>query len=309
MSRKPMVRIIADAILEAKTPEEKVAVLQKYSSDSLFKRIVKFAINPLVHFDFEDFEPEVSSIGKLDGMGISKFMHIPEDIANNNLNKNEALFAVNMVLSHINDQEVDLFLGMLKKDLKLGLTIDIVNKAWPEHVPEYPIMEPIPYKEELISKWPQIIIQKKYPGKRVNIIARGSKVEFRDDTGKVTTEYDQFADDFTKLAGESRVMFDAMTNGKRFVLMDSVRYDGFVEGSDNRLGYNWRYNGIEHLHRLSSLEKPCYMFPEYFTCINKDVMKEEVTKLGKPCYLRNPAGIWKNGPSNDWLIVSPEDFS
>ena len=34
---------------------------------------------------------------------------------------------------------------------------------------------------------------------------------------------------------------------KQFVYQDSIRYDGVVEGKDNGLGFNWRFNGIQQL--------------------------------------------------------------
>ena len=41
--------------------------------------------------------------------------------------------------------------------------------------------------------------------------------------------------------------------------------------------------------------------------INKYI--DPLTKLGKPCYLRSPSGIWQNGVTNEWQIVTPEDVA
>lgn len=310
--RLPMVRIIANALIEAKTAEEKVKVLKKYDQDLLFKRIVSYAHNPLIHLGMEDFEPRTTVIGKEHGMGISKFMHLPEDIHQSNLTRKEADFAINMVLSHINDEEVDLFLGILKKDLGLGLTLDIINEGWDNYIPPYPVMQHSEYNEEEISKWQNIIIQKfdfENHDKRVNIIVRNEKVEFRDTDGSVIEDFNEYGDQFKKLAQEGRIVFDSFWNGKKFVLFDSIRYDGFVEGSDNRLGYNWRYNGIEQMWFLSKIDNPPWVCPEYMTVASIADMKKEVTKLGKSCYLRSPSGTWHDGVTTDWQLVTPDDVS
>jgi len=310
MSRKPMVAIIADALREAETAEQKVAVLKKYNSDKLFQRIVTYAHNPLIHFGLDDFKPK-TQLGKQDGMGISKFMHLPEDIATNSLSKNEGEFAVNMVLSHINDQEVDLFLGMFRKDLGLGLDLDIINEAWPNHIPVYPLMTPGEYNEEPLNLWPHIILQEQPHGERVNIIVRNGDVQFRTESGDVTEKFNEHIDQFNKLAQEGRIIFDGVWNGEKFILFDSIRYDGFVEGSDNRLGYNWRFNGIEQMWFLSKIPKDEAIFnlPIYNVVYNVQDMKKEVAKLGKSCYLRSPSGTWHTGESAEWQTVTPDDVS
>lgn len=309
MSRMPMVRIIADALLDAQTDSEKIEVLKKYQNDKLFKRIVQYAHNPLIDFGLEDFNSTQKTIGKQYGMGISKFMHLPDDIYQGNLNGPEAEFAINMVLSHINVQEVDLFLGIFAKDLKLGLTLDIINKAWPGHIPEYPVMEHINFGDDLIGNWPGYILQPEYTGERINIIVKNNKVEFRNKQGKLQPDLEQYAEQFIKLTQEGKIVFDGLYNDGKFLLFDSIRYDGFVEGKDNRLGYNWRYNGIEYMAFLAKIENPCFVFAENITTATLEDAKKEVARLNKTCYLKNPAGTWFHGRNSDVQRITPDDVS
>ncbi len=310
MSRKPMVTIISDALKEAKTDAEKVEVLKKYESDSLFKRIVQYAHNPLIQFGLEDFTPQVMP-GREEGMGISKFMHLPDDISNNSLTTDEGIFAINMVLSHINIEEVHLFLGMFKKDLGLGLTIDIINEAWPDFIPPYPVMLPSKYDPSVFESWYHFTIMEIHEGERINIIVRNGDVQFRNIDGDVITKFDEHAETFAKLGKDGRLVFDAVWNGKHFILYDSIRYDGFVEGHDNRLGFNWRFNGINQLWFMSKMDrsKCIFQMPMFTAVPDIETMKKEVTKLGKPCYLRSPSGIWQNGVTSEWQIVTPEDVA
>ena len=309
MSRKPMNAIISEALLEASTDAEKVAVLKKYDSDSLFKRIVQYAHNPLIQFGIDNI-PE-QPMGREHGMGISKFMHLPDDISSNSLTAKEGLFAINMVLSHINEEEVSLFVGMFKKDLGLGLTVDIINEAWPNFIPPYPVMQPTPYDPSVFENWYHFTLMEIHEGDRINIICRKGEVEFRDDTGKILTQFDEHKSVFSTLGKDGRIVFDAVWDGKQFILYDSIRYDGFVEGKDNRLGFNWRFNGIQQLWYMSKMDRENSIFkmPMFTAVPDLAQMKEEVTKLGKPCYLRSPSGIWKDGPSNEWQIVTPEDVA
>ena len=48
------------------------------------------------------------------------------------------------------------------------------------------------------------------------------------------------------------------------MLFDSIRYDGFVEGKDNRLDKSC-YNGIEHMVMLAKVEDPCFCFTTTYT--------------------------------------------
>ena len=326
MSRSAMVRIIADKIKSATTQAEKADVLSYYEKETLFKRILAYANNPLIRFGMDDWTPKAS--GKEYGMGISKFMHIPEDIFQNKFTYDEAVFACNLAVNHMNAEEVEIFTGMLHKDLGLGLETATINQVWPGLVPEYPLQKAAEFTTDDFAKFtiPPFTAQRMSTGLRVNIIVRGNTVEFRKGSGDFITGWDKYIDQFSKLAQNGANMFDghavvvdehaniiatdnqavldADPDSIRFILWDVVRYDGFVQGFDQRIGYNWRYNGLEHMMILAveSNPTPCYRTPEQIVCGDLATAINYSNSVGD-IVIKNLSGTWASGISPDNLII------
>ena len=118
MSRQGLTSRVANNICNAKDQESKLVILQKYRQDRLIKRIVNFGYNPLVQFGMEDFQPNYSGIPY--GLGISKFLHILDEILAGKLDQSSATFASNLALSHISDDEEDILIQLLHKNLNWG---------------------------------------------------------------------------------------------------------------------------------------------------------------------------------------------
>ena len=305
-----MIRYIADKLIEAETQQEKFEVLNRYSSDTLFKRILYYTYNPMIVFGMDDYYPTLKDHGVDGGMGISKFMHVPEDIYQNKLTYQEAKFSCNLVLTHINRQEAELFLGMIKKDIGVGLTIDTINRVWPDYIPVYPVQMATAYTPELAKNivFPAVA-QPLYKGTRVNIIVRMDTVEFRDTNGDVINGLDEYSKEFILLAQSNSTVFDGAywntKNGIQFVLWDVIRYDGFVQGYDNRLGYNWRFNGLEHMRLIAQSEtpEPCYGIAMCNSVTSWEFAHKAAQDIGGDIVIKNLAGTWKNGESVDELIL------
>lgn len=325
MSRTAMVRMIADRVKSADTQSEKADVLRYYEKESLFKRILSYAYNPMINFGLDDWVPRAGA-GILHGMGISKFMHIPEDIFQNKFTRDESIFACNLAISHMNIDEVDLFVGIMHKDLGLGLEIETINQVWPDLIPSYPLQTPSEFTDEAFSRFEiPFVAQTMSTGLRVNIIVRGNTVEFRQSDGTLITGWERYVEQFSKLAQNGANVFDGHAvvvnetsdvietdNQKvlaadpaniRFILWDVVRYDGFVQGYDQRIGYNWRFNGLEHMMFLAidSNPQPCYRTPEQLVCGTLE-QAHEFAKT-KDLVLKSLSGTWATGPSASTLIL------
>lgn len=333
MSKIALVRTIADKLKSASTQSEKREVLEYYSSESLFRRVLFYTYNPMINFNMDDWTPR--HVGKQDGQGISKFMHVPEDIYQGKFTQEEAEFACNMAMMHINDQEAELFVGMLKKDLGLDLDAETINCVWEDLIPSYPIRQASEFNTASPAKFetyikPVIVAQKMSEGLRVNIIVRGNNVEFRQKDGTLIHGWDMWTHQFSTLAQQNAIVFDghakvvdedlnvvamsdeevlaASAENIRFTLWDTIRYDGFVQGVDNRVGYNWRFNGLEHM-MLLAIEKnptPCYQSCEYQ--LVQDFREAlHLAKSNKCSYVaKNMSATWATGVTDEEIIVSPE---
>jgi hypothetical protein len=310
MSKIAMIRFIADKLIEAETQEEKQEVLQRYSDDTLFKKLLYYTYNPMIVFGMDEYNPQKTKFGVDGGMGISKFMHVADDLYQNKLDYQEATFACNLVLTHINVQEAELFLGMIKKDIGVGIEPETINKVWPDFIPTYPVQYATEYTSELEKSitFPAVC-QPRYKGNRVNIIVRMNTVEFRDEQGKILTGFEEYGADFSHLAQNQATVFDGCfkntAKGKRFVIWDVIRYDGFVKGSDNRLGYNWRFNGLEHMWLIAQEKtpKPCYKIAICNSVTSWSNARKAAKDIKSDIIVKNLDGTWQNGFVNDQLVL------
>lgn len=304
MAKKPMIRYIVDKLKDAETQDEKQIVLERYGSDTLLQRVLYFTYHPMIIFGLDDFTP--SKMGVEDGMGISKFLHIPEDLSENKLDDTEAKFACSLVFTHINELEAEIFLGILKKDIGVDLEVKTINRVFPKLIPSYPVQYPTPYTDELAQKidFP-CVVQPYVNGDRINIIVRYNLVEFRDKTGKVLTGYQEYVREFSDLAQNQSTVFDAVvffdnvTQRKKFVLFDVVRYDGFLKGTDNRVMYNWRFNGLDYMYSLCVTPEmsPSYMVVPSQVVNNWREVKLAKMKIKSDVIVKNLESEWMSGPN------------
>lgn len=324
MSRVGLTGKISKSIIEAESQADKQQILEKYRNETLIKRIVNYAYNPLLDFGMLDFKS--NNVGKEDGMGLSKFMHVLDDIIDKKFNKQEAVFACNLALTYIDQHEVQIFVGILTKNLAWDLELETIQSVWPDLSLGYPVQYPAKWSLPKFRKFDKpMVAQKLYSGLRVNIKVQGAQVIFYTADGHPFTEFDMYKEQYSNLAQHGDTVFDGMAfitengniidstdeeimaadpNSINFILWDAIRYDGFMEGKDNRIGYNWRANGLEHMMMLA-IEinpKPCYRMPEHTVCKNIDDVRKFSEEINSDLVVKNLSGTWVNGVTDNELI-------
>jgi len=327
MSKSGLTRSIYNQIIAAESQDEKLDVLRKYNKESLFRRIIFYAYNPMIQFDMNDFQ--TTKTGTPNGLGISKFMHIFDDIIKNNLTNQESNFACQIAMDHINDMEAEIFKGIITKTLDMGLEYDTINKAYSGMIPGYPLQKVAAFDKDTVRKftYPCVAQQMSF-GMRVNIVVKGNIVQFRNKQGEIFHEFDRFSPQFSALAQNGNIVFDghAVVIDKsnnpipgledeeilshdidyiRFILWDSIRFDGFVEGADSRIGYNWRFNGLEHMMFLAvdQVSDPVYGLPKQQIVENLDQAIEISEKFGD-IVLKDFTGTWRTGVTNYEVAIT-----
>jgi hypothetical protein len=98
-------------------------------------------------------------------------------------------------------------------------------------------------------------------------------------------------------------VLEAEPDKVKFILWDVIRYDGFIEGKDTRIGYNWRYNGLEHMCILA-IEKnpqPCYSVLKAELVGSQEQLELTINKMGS-CVVKSLEGTWKHGIDETQLI-------
>lgn len=321
MSKVGLIPRIIENLRLAETQSDKQEILSKYHNEVQLKRILNVVYNPWIDLKLQNFEPKY--MGKQFGMGMPQFMHVIEDIISGAFDQREAEFACRMAMNHINTDDAEVFLGVLRQDLGLGLEIETINTVWPGLIADYPIRLATVGDIKDFDRFPAAV-QPLSQGLRVNVIVNDGSVSFRTKTGEVIESWDQYAAQFSNLAQGQNIVFDGhavVADGTqitetdnqqvleadpaaiRFVLWDAVRYDGFIQGSDTRIGYNWRYNGIEHMMMLA-VEKnpqPCYDLLRAEMVGSQEQLNLTVARY-TACVIKPMDSIWSQGKTLEEII-------
>lgn len=325
MSNAHFLSTIINSIAEATSQQEKAIILSKYSKESLLKRIIKISYNPWVNLNLQNFVP--SHMGKQFGMGIAKFIHIIDDIIEKKLDHKEAEFSCKMAFIHITTDEAPILLKLINQTLDdyLGLEVDTINSIWDNFIVTYPISQPAStFDVEQFDAFPAAV-QTYSTGLRVNIIVNENQAHMRLKNGTVFENFDIWLHQFVTLAQgqatvfdghavvidsnnniietENEKVFEADPANVRFILWDAIRYDGFINGEDTRIGYNWRYNGIEHMMMLAldKIDKPVYDVARA-ELVGSTEQLVETLKSKDTAVVKSLASTWKHGIAKDEYI-------
>ena len=321
MSKVNLIPNIVDSLQATQPQEKKLEIVKKYEKETLFKRIVLFAYNPWINFKLQHFVPK--HMGKKFGMGMSRFMHMFDEIIEGQLDPKDAEFGFNMAFLHINLEEASILLGIINQSLDLGLEIETINKVWPDSISSYPLRTAKVESYKNFDKFPASI-QTVSKGLRINIIISDNTVQYRQKDGSVIEGWDHWNEQFINLAQGQNTVFDGHAviakdnkisetdNAKvleadvediRFIFWDVIRYDGFIVGKDTRIGYNWRYNGLEHMMMLAYAKnpQPCYDILKAEMVGSKEQLDTAIKNYSK-AVIKSLEDTWTTGESDGEII-------
>ena len=324
MSKQNLLVNTVEALQGLDSQQEKQQLLQKYKNEKMLERIISIAYNPWINLKLQNFESNKS--GKMFGMGISKFLHIIDDIIDNKLDEKEKRFSCNMALTHINNLEADLFKSLITQSLDLGLEIDTINAVWPGLIMKYPIRFATYGDVTDYENFPACV-QPVSTGLRVNVIVNKDTVSYRDKDGNIIEGWDCWNEQFVNLAQgqetvldghavvvdtknnvvsrENNAVLESPAENIRFIFWDAVRYDGFIRGKDTRIGYNWRYNGLQHMMMLAIEQNPtpCYAATDAEMVGSQEQLDSTIEKMKYNCVVKQMDGIWQHGETNQEIIL------
>ena len=323
MSKVNLIPKIVDSLQATQPQEKKLEIVKKYEKETLFKRIVLFAYNPWINFKLQHFVPK--HMGKQFGMGMSRFMHMFDELIEGQLDPKDAEFGFNMAFLHVNLEEAPILLGIINQTLDLGLEIETINKVWPDSISSYPIRIAKVSSYKNFDKFPAAM-QTVSKGLRINIIVTDETVQYRQKDGSIIEGWDHWNQQFINLAQGQNTVFDGHAviakdnkisetdNAKvleadiediRFIFWDVIRYDGFISGKDNRIGYNWRYNGLEHMMMLAYAKnpQPCYDILKAEMIGSKEQLNTAIKNYSNAA-IKSLDDTWSTGESDGEIISS-----
>lgn len=323
MSKVNLIPHLIAQLSVATSQEQKYKIVKKYEKETLFKRILLFSYNPWIDFKLQHFVPK--HMGKQFGMGMSKFMHMFEELIAGKLDPKDAEFGFNMAFLHVNTEEAPILLGIINQSLDVGLEIETINRVWPDAISDYPLRTAKVGKHKDFTRFPASI-QTVSKGLRVNVIITDNTVQYRNKDGTIIEGWEIWNEQFINLAQGQGTVFDGHAviakdnkiaetdNAKvleaeaediRFIFWDVIRYDGFISGSDDRIGYNWRYNGLEHMMMLAYAKnpQPCYDILKAELVGSQEQLLAAINNYSK-AVIRALDDTWSNGESDGEIISS-----
>ena len=322
MSKVHLLSKLLTQVKAYNSQEEKFELLFTYRKEPIFKRIITIAYNPWINFEMQDFAPK--RMGKQFGMGIVKFLHILTDIVDEKYTDKEKQFSCQMAMQHIDDRDAELMVSLLRQELDLGLELETINRVWPGLIMIYPISYPTSSDYTTFNSYPAAV-QPVSRGLRVNVIIHKDKVLYKNKLGEDISGWEMYDEQFINLAQGQSTVFDGhaiVVNGTeivetdnkkvleadaeniRFVFWDVIRYDGFRNGEDTRIGYNWRYNGLEHMILLAMDKNttPCYDTVKADLVGSNEQLELTVQKYQSKCVIKSLDSTWKHGIDPSQII-------
>lgn len=161
----------------------KCAVLQRYEGDEEFERFLYYALNPFITYNLSEktlrLEPAQSTPSSMfaDIFECCTYLSLLRGIDNATVNQ------VRCFLSEQNENDRELFIKMLSKTLRLGVTAKTVNKVFGDMIPVWEVQQAYPIDKYPIKDGTEFWLTQKLNGVRATyykgqLIARsGTKYE------------------------------------------------------------------------------------------------------------------------------------
>jgi len=197
--------------------------------------------------------------------------------------------------------------------------------VWPNSIHTYPLRVALESNYTKFDNFPASV-QTVSEGLRINVIVYDGTVSFRQKDGTVIEGWKYWNQQFLNLAQGQNTVFDGHAviaknnkvaetdNAKvleadiediRFIFWDVIRYDGFVHGEDTRIGYNWRYNGLEHMMMLAYAKnpEPCYDILKAEMVGSKEQLESTIKNYSK-AVIKSLDSTWSDGSTENEIIFS-----
>lgn len=212
---------IISMVAKTASKNEKVDILAREKDNTLLKRVLLAALDPLVSYGIQKLSEPHQSLSANEFT--SKTWQIIDGLASRDITGNEAQEVIALHLGSLTDNSAELFKRIILKDLKAGFGDSTVNKAIKGLIPEFPYMRCSLPKDAKLDEWDWksgVISQEKADGTytNCNLLSTG-EVQLSSRQG---TPYP--LNELSELVSEIKVTFatDTQTHGEIVVLRDGI---------------------------------------------------------------------------------------
>lgn len=299
---------ILNKVRATNSTKEKEAILREHMDNALLRKILEYTYNPFKRYKITEKMIEETPMYMGNPDKFQNIFYLLETLGTSNIN-NSLRVDVNTFLYKFKDEERELYIGMLTKDLRLGCNVSTINKVWKDLIPKFNVMLAEKYHDNIERvKGKDFTITVKEDGNRIAIVKdggvvrcftrQGQEYEGLDDIVKAveSSEYDNCVIDgelmilnHKDIPSDQRykstskiVRKDGVKTGVKVVAFDILPIQDFKKGKVD-VKYRMRRKTLESM--LKDLNSP-YLEPVEILYQGNDItmidkLLEEVTNKGE----------------------------
>jgi ATP-dependent DNA ligase len=166
----------------------KQELLRMNHKDEDLKTILQMAYNPYIKFYVTQVKPELCLRNSIPADSVDWLIEVLDPLSEREITGNAALAHVAKIYKDLPEEFKPYLEKILSKDLKIGVAEGIINKVWPDLIPEYHLPLCKRFKQMKRFK-PPYLIEPKKDGERCNaFILEDGSVELVARSGFLMTE-------------------------------------------------------------------------------------------------------------------------
>lgn len=194
---------VSDILLELESDKGrlfKIDVLKQNSDNTLWKRVVKAALDPYTQYYIKKIPPFIFQVMEYK-QSLEWALDELQALSSREYTGNKAKTHLTYILENLSNGNADVIIRVITKDLKCGVNVGTINASYGKgFIEKYPCMLASVYNEKNLKNiiFPALA-QTKMDGMRANIImdSEDNKIEIRSRNGK-TIELHGVFDDYVK---------------------------------------------------------------------------------------------------------------
>ena len=322
---------IIDQLRNENSTNGKIAILKGNANNENFKKVLYYTYNNSLQYGFSEkkLRELLANITQLNEITWNNGFDMIEKLASENIN-NSLRVDVITFLSTKSVEEQDLWIYILTKDLKCGISSKIINKAIPKLIPEFNIQQAYPLDKYPFKKKEWFVLEEKLNGincSYVNGIMLSRQGKEIINLSHLTKELEQLSFKNYYFNGELvRHNEGELTNGENFrettsivnsdaedktnidlIVFDLLPLEEFYDGK-SKLKYKDRLNQLKQLKQETEEKGLVHLYiPKIYyegddnTVIDKYL--DQATREDKEGLMCIKNGVWKNKRSSTILKV------
>ena len=155
------------ALQSLKGTKAKQNFIKEHSKDEMFKKVLYYALNPMLTYNLS--EERIKRMAPVDRMpsGYKNIFEICDMLANRNGVDDSTIHGIWLfIATRSNEDERKVYIKLLSKTLRLGVTAKTVNKIIPGLIPEWEVQQAYPIDKYPIAEGTEFWLTQKLNGVR-----------------------------------------------------------------------------------------------------------------------------------------------